>query len=65
MHESLTIERVMEAAERQMFGTDNPGFCKACGDEADGCEPDMRNARCVACGAMAVTGAEELLIELA
>lgn len=64
IHPSLTIERVAEATERQMFGPDNPGFCIACGEEADGCEPDARNYKCETCGEKAVYGAEELLLML-
>ena len=26
-HPSITIERVLEAAEREMYSLDNPGFC--------------------------------------
>lgn len=61
MHTALTPERIMEAAERQMFGTDNPGFCIACGAEADDCEPDARSFKCEACGERKVFGASELL----
>jgi hypothetical protein len=28
MHPSLTAERIEEAARRQMFDLDSPGFCK-------------------------------------
>ena len=38
------------------------GFCKECGHSQDGCEPDARNYKCESCGAMAVYGAEEMLI---
>jgi hypothetical protein len=61
LHKSLTAERVEEAARRQMFGTDNPGFCIACGAEADGCEPDAEGYECEECGESAVMGASELL----
>lgn len=64
LHPSLTAERVMEAAERQMFGLDNPGFCVACGCEHEGCEPDARYYKCESCGEHKVFGAEELLIHL-
>jgi len=65
IHSSLTIERIMEAAESQMMGTDNPGFCVACGEDADGCEPDARGYECECCGKHAVYGAEELLLHVA
>jgi hypothetical protein len=61
----LTVETIAEAVERQMSGTDNPGFCLACGDEADGCEPDARRYECESCGKRAVYGAEELLMYVA
>ncbi len=65
LHASVTMDRVMEAVEREMFGLDNPGFCVHCGEEADGCEPDARRYKCEACGKRAVYGAEELLSYLA
>jgi len=64
IHPSLTVERVQEAAERQMFGTDNPGFCIACGEEQEGCEPDARNYECESCGERKVYGAEEIMFML-
>jgi len=46
-----------------MEGTDNPGFCLACGEEVGGCEPDARSYDCASCGAEGkVFGAEELLL---
>ena len=58
-----TIERILDAVQRQMEGTDNPGFCLACGEEVDGCEPDARSYDCASCGAEGkVFGAEELLL---
>ncbi len=64
MHKSITTERVLEAAKRQMFGMDNPGFCTSCGEEAEGCEPDARGYECESCGERAVCGAEELMMEM-
>jgi hypothetical protein len=63
LHRSLTIARIMEAVERQQTGLDNPGFCKCCGHEQDGCEPDASNYECESCGEEEVFGAEELLLE--
>lgn len=60
MHKSITVDRVIEAAEREMFGLDNPGFCIACGNEQEGCEPDAREFECEACGERKVYGAAEL-----
>ncbi len=62
IHESITIERVTAAVKAQMFGCENPGFCTACGADADGCEPDARGYKCEDCGAHKVQGAEWLLI---
>ncbi len=64
IHPSITIERVTEAVEREMSTLDNPGFCTACGEEADGCEPDARKYTCEYCDEKAVYGAEELLMYL-
>jgi hypothetical protein len=38
------------------------GFCLSCGVQADGCDPDTRNAPCEACGKPMVFGLEEVLI---
>jgi hypothetical protein len=54
----LTLSRIMEAVEAD----DHLGFCKACGAEAYGVEPDARNYDCEECGAAQVFGAEELLM---
>jgi len=61
IHPSITIERVIEAVEREMTTLDNPGFCLACGEEADGCEPDAEGYECESCGSHKVYGAAELL----
>jgi hypothetical protein len=50
--------RIMRAIE----SGESVGFCKSCGAEADGVEPDARNYKCGECGDMAVYGAEEMLI---
>jgi hypothetical protein len=39
-HESLTIARIVEAVEDAQTSLSNPGFCLACGDDAEGVEPD-------------------------
>jgi hypothetical protein len=64
MHPSITLKRVEEAVQAEMFGRDNPGFCKACGADADDVEPDARNYKCEECGAREVFGAAELLLEM-
>ena len=62
IHSLITIDRVMEAVERRNTTLDNPGFCIACGEEQDGCEPDARRYECESCGAKKVYGDEELLL---
>lgn len=63
LHPKLTLEVVLAAAERAHRTLDNPGFCIMCAHEQDGCEPDMREGTCEACGEAAVYGAEELLLQ--
>ena len=62
IHPSLTLDRIMEAAQRSMSSLDNPGFCVFCGEEQEGCEPDARGYQCDSCGKRGVYGAEELLV---
>lgn len=64
MYPSITTERVLDAVERSNTGLDNPGFCIACGQEQEDCEPDMRKGPCEHCGAKAVYGAEELMMRI-
>lgn len=64
IHPSVTHDRVIKAVKSQMFGTDNPGICIACGADATGCEPDARNYECEACGERKVFGASELVFML-
>ena len=64
MHKSITEERLCDAVKREMFGTDNPGFCISCGIEQDGCEPDAEEYECENCGECAVYGAAQLLMQI-
>ena len=64
LHASITLDRVAEAVERQMTTLDDPGFCTECGFEATGVEPDAEDFECESCGAIAVQGADNLLIQL-
>ena len=64
VHPTVTLDRVTAAVERHMTTLDDPGFCIACGADAEGFEPDARRYECECCGALAVYGAEELLIRL-
>jgi predicted RNA-binding Zn-ribbon protein involved in translation (DUF1610 family) len=65
MHASIALERVLVAVERHQTTLDNPGFCLACGAEAEGVEPDAIGYECESCGEEEVIGAEELLLRLA
>ncbi|HXI58321.1 MAG TPA: hypothetical protein VN903_15020 [Polyangia bacterium] len=62
MHPSITPQRVLDALERYRVVLDDPGFCLACGADAEGVEPDARRYECETCGAREVYGAEELLM---
>lgn len=64
VHKSITVDRVLEAAQRRMTTLDNPGFCITCGEEQEGCEPDMRKGKCEHCGELKVYGADELLMNM-
>ena len=64
MHPSITADRVAGAVERRMGSLDNPGFCVACGADAEGVEPDARRYPCECCGERGVYGADDLLIRL-
>jgi hypothetical protein len=61
----ITDDAVLEAVERRMRSLDNPGFCIACGEEAEGCEPDARRYPCEHCDQRQVYGADELLLRIA
>lgn len=65
MHASITSDRITEACERSMVSLDNPGFCLACGEEAEGVEPDAARYECESCGERKVYGAEYLLFAVA
>jgi len=46
----------------QEMDDDSQGFCLACGNTADGVEPDARRYTCDCCGAAKVYGAAELAL---
>ena len=64
MHSSITLDRLDDAVRREMYDLDNPGFCIACGNEQEECEPDARKYECEACGEHEVYGAQELLMHI-
>lgn len=55
---------MLEAVERENETLDNPGFCLACGADAEGVEPDARRYPCESCGEPQVHGAQELLLHI-
>jgi len=57
----ISQKRIMAAVE----SGEQIGFCTECGSEQMGVEPDANGYKCEACGHMAVTGAENLLLEIA
>ncbi len=54
--------QLLEAVEDCMFGLGNTGFCRSCGEQQEGCEPDARKYECESCGKNEVYGAEECLL---
>lgn len=62
VHPSVTVERVVADVERHNTTLDDPGICLACGEDAEGVEPDARHYTCDYCGVNAVFGVEEVLL---
>lgn len=62
VHSSITLDRVMDACQEREDILENPGFCLACGERAEDCEPDASKYTCEVCGEPAVYGAEEILL---
>ena len=65
MHKSITRAVLEEAIQRRNSSLDNPGFCKSCGHEHEGVEPDAEGYECESCGEPQVYGAEELYLQIA
>ena len=61
-HPSITEDRVVELVMLAQTTVENPGICLACGEDADGCEPDAEKYECEVCGESTVMGAEQILI---
>lgn len=64
IHPAITLGRLESAIMRRMTTLDNPGFCIACGEDAEGCEPDARRYECELCGERKVYGADELALHM-
>jgi hypothetical protein len=60
LHPSITVDRVADAVERHLTSLDSPGFCVACGDNAEGVKPDARKYKCQARGKKAVYTTDKL-----
>lgn len=66
MHPSITVKRVVAMVKKSQRDCDYyPGICKDCGKTANNCEPDAEGYICSHCGKPSVTGAENLLMEIA
>lgn len=59
---ALTTQHTFSLEQIEEAMSDLGGFCVACGEGADNCEPDARRYKCESCGALEVYGAEELLV---
>ncbi len=56
------VKRALVLAEEQNRTTRNPGICLNCGEEQEGCEPDMERGTCESCGEKKVYGAMEVIV---
>lgn len=59
---NLSEEELLEAVKESMFGMESLGFCRYCGEEATGVEPDAERYECDSCGKRGVYGAEQILL---
>jgi len=65
MHPSITVKRVIAMVKKAQRDMDYyPGICKECGKTVSGVESDAEGYTCKYCGKTAVTGAENLLMEI-
>lgn len=55
-------DELLEAVQDSMFGDGSMGWCLACENSQEGCEPDAREYVCESCGEEKVYGAQELLM---
>ena len=63
-HPSVTDERLQAMSEARIGSLDNPGVCLACGEDADGVEPDAEQYECEYCGARQVYGEESAAMKM-
>jgi hypothetical protein len=64
IHASITLNHVVEAAERHARSLDGPDSTIQCSAGTEGVEPDARKHTCKVCGEPGVYGADELIIML-
>ena len=58
MKTAINPDAILAAVQADEF----TGFCRACGEEQMGVEPDGENYECDSCGENEVFGAEQLLL---
>lgn len=59
---NMTLDDLIEQAERSLFDLDDVGYCMSCGTEVFGIEPDARRYECEVCGQKAVFGLQEIVL---
>ena len=64
VHEDITQDRILAAADLAERTTKNTGFCNACGEDTDGVEPDAQNYTCECCGKSQVYGFLEFILSM-
>lgn len=57
----ISQARIMRAVQSGEY----IGFCTSCGSDQSGVEPEANGYKCESCGQMTVSGAENLLLEIA
>lgn len=62
LHESINIERLAALATQNFISCTNYGVCIACGEEANGVEPDSRDSLCDHCHTRNVWGVDEIIL---
>jgi rRNA maturation endonuclease Nob1 len=64
IHPKITKDAVLKMIGRHQRTLDNPGACTNCGKTYEDVEPDAQDDECEHCGELAVTGCENLLLNL-
>lgn len=59
----IPLATLMEAIEERDQCLSHPGFCLACGERAEGVEPDACMYQCLFCEEKQVYGAEEIILK--